>query len=163
LGVHAVTWKKATGFIGNMAVIIKGALFLFVTFLFIVAIIIIVNTLSMAAIERTTEIGMMRAIGAQKDFVSKMFLGETAILSVVFGGIGIIVGTLIVDIIPLFHITSTNDLVQLLYGGDTFMPSLSVGNIIFVLFELAMVTFITILYPVKVARSITPLDAISRD
>ena len=163
LGVHAVTWKKASGFIGNMAVIIKGALFLFVAFLFFVAIIIIVNTLSMAAIERTTEIGMMRAIGTQKGFIAKMFVGETAMLSFLFGGIGIIAGIIVINVIPSLHITSANDLVQLLYGGDTFLPTLSIGGIILVILELTAVTAITVLYPIRVATKITPLDAISRE
>src|SRR5271157_2429448 len=44
LGVRAVSWKRSLGPVGSMAVIIKAALFLFVMFLFFVAIIIIVNT-----------------------------------------------------------------------------------------------------------------------
>ncbi|MBN1532149.1 MAG: ABC transporter permease [Spirochaetes bacterium] len=163
LGVRATTWKKASGFIGSMATLIKGALFVFVMFLFLVAIIIIVNTLTMAALERTTEIGMMRAVGAQKGFIGRMFLGETAILSGLFGGLGVLIGVIAVKITPLLRITSDNDLVQLLFGGDTFMPYLSLGDIAVVLFELLLVTFITVIYPVKVSRGITPLDAISRD
>ncbi|MBF0303974.1 MAG: FtsX-like permease family protein [Desulfamplus sp.] len=163
LGVRAVTWKKASGFIGSMATIIKGALFLFVTVLFFVAIIIIVNTLTMAAIERTTEIGMMRAIGAGKGIIAGMFICETALLSGLFGGIGIITGIVVVYIVPFLKIASANDLVQLLFGGDTFNPYLSIGDIAVVLVELVVVTLITIIYPVILARSITPLDAISRD
>jgi len=163
LGVRATTWKKASGFIGSMATIIKGALVIFVMFLFLVAIIIIVNTLTMAALERTTEIGMMRAIGARKGFIGGMFIGETAILSGLFGGLGIIIGIIAVNIAPLLHITSSNDVVQLLFGGDTFMPYLSAGDILIVMGELLLVTVITALYPVRVAKSITPLDAISRD
>ncbi|MBF0412138.1 MAG: FtsX-like permease family protein [Desulfamplus sp.] len=163
LGVRAVTWKKASGFIGSMATIIKGALFLFVTVLFFVAIIIIVNTLTMAAIERTTEIGMMRAIGAGKWIIAGMFICETALLSGLFGGIGIITGIVVVYIVPFLKIASANDLVQLLFGGDTFNPYLSIGDIAVVLVELVVVTLITIIYPVILARSITPLDAISRD
>jgi ABC-type antimicrobial peptide transport system permease subunit len=163
LGVRAVTWKKASGFIGSMATIIKGALFLFVAFLFFVAIIIIVNTLTMAAIERTTEIGMMRAIGARKTMITGMFIGETSILSGLFGGIGLVVGIAIVQLMPLFNITSENDIVQLLFGGDTFHPFLSIGDILVVIFELMVVTLITVIYPVMVAINITPLDAIARD
>lgn len=163
LEVRAVSWKKASGFIGSMAAIIKGALFLFVAFLFFVAIIIIVNTLTMAAIERTTEIGMMRAIGAGKPIIAGMFICETSILSGLFGGIGIITGIIIVKIVPLLKITSANDLVQLLFGGDTFNPYLSAFDISVVIIELFVVTLITIIYPVILAQSITPLDAISRD
>ena len=163
LGVRAVTWKRAAGVIGNMATIIKSALFIFVMMLFVVAIIIIVNTLTMATLERTTEIGMMRAVGAGKSFISLMFIGETAMLSGVFGGLGIITGIIIVRIIPLLNITSDNDFVQLLYGGDRFFPVLSFTDILLVILQLAIVTVITVIYPVKVARGIVPLDAISRD
>ncbi len=163
IDVRAVTWKKAAGMIGSMAVLIKGALFIFVTMLFLVAVIIIVNTLTMSAIERTTEIGMMRAIGARKRFVSSMFIGETAILSGIFGGIGIIIGIITIYITPLFNISTANDMLQLLYGGDTLMPYLSIYDIIIVVLQLALVTFVTVLYPVRVANKITPLDAIARD
>jgi putative ABC transport system permease protein len=117
----------------------------------------------MAAIERSSEIGMMRAIGARRSFISGMFLGETAVLSLLFGGLGVIVGTAAVKIIPLLKITTTNDFLQLIYGGDTFRPFLSPGDLVLVVIELAVVTFVTALYPVKIANSITPLDAISRD
>jgi ABC-type lipoprotein release transport system permease subunit len=163
LGVRATSWKKASGVIGSLAVIIKSILFTFVTFLFFVAIIIIVNTLSMAAMERTTEIGMMRAVGAYKSFISGMFIGETTILSGFFGGLGILIGIIVIKIIPLLKISSDNDLIQLIYGGDTFMPHLSMGDISITVLQLLLVTLITIIYPVKIARSITPLDAISRD
>lgn len=163
LGVRAITWKKAMGMIGSMAVLIKGALFTFVMFLFFVAIIIIVNTLSMAAIERTTEIGMMRAVGARKGFIRMMFVGETAMLSFVFGGAGIIAGAIIIEIISLLNFTSDNDMVQLLYGGDTFSPLLTAPDFLAAIIQLTLVTFLAVIYPMKVASNITPLDAISRD
>jgi len=163
LGVHAVTWKNSVGALGSMAALIKGALFVFVMFLFFVAIIIIINTLSMAALERTAEIGMMRAVGARKGFISWMFAGETALLSFAFGGLGIVCGAIAVNILTLCRIHSDNDMVQLLFGGDTFAPFLSVGDIGVVVIQLALVTLLAVVYPIKVARSISPLDAISRE
>lgn len=163
IGVRALSWKKAMGTIGSMAVLIKTALFMFVMFLFFVAIIIIVNTLSMAAIERTSELGMMRAIGAQKSFIRTMFFGETAMLSFIFGGAGIIAGIIVVKIITALKFTSTNDMVQLLYGGDTFHPLLTFSDIILAIIQLSLVTIIAVIYPIIVASGIKPLDAISRD
>jgi putative ABC transport system permease protein len=163
LGLRAIPWNKAIGMVGSMAVLIKTSLFVFVMFLFFVAIIIIINTLSMAAIERTTEIGMMRAVGARKGFIRLMFIGETCVLSALFGGLGILVGVIIVNIIAACNITSTNDMVQLLYGGDTFRPLLSVIDIALVIVQLVIVTIVAVIYPVRVASGITPLDAISRD
>jgi ABC-type lipoprotein release transport system permease subunit len=162
-GLRAVSWKKASGPIGSMTTLIKGALVMFVSFLFLVAIIIIVNTLTMAAMERTSEIGMMRAIGAHKNFIRAMFFGETGMLALVFGGLGLVLGMVIVNVIPLMHITSSNDVVQLLYGGDTFRPMLLWSDLVATLLELLMVTLIAAIYPVRVASAIKPLDAISRD
>ena len=161
--VRAVPWNKASGPMGGMALIRKSALFLFVTMLFCVAVIIIVNTLTMSALERASEIGMMRAIGAHKTFIGGMFLGETAILSAVFGGGGIIAGIAAVRIIPLLKITTANDMLQLLYGGNFFNPLLSLSDIGLTVFQLVAVTVIAALYPMRVAVKITPLDAISRD
>lgn len=160
---RAVSWKKAFGFLGSMAILIKGTLMGFVMLIFFVAVIIIVNTLTMAAIERTTEIGMMRAIGATKSFIGTMFLGETGILTVIFGGGGIIAGIIIVKIIPLFSITSKNDMVQLLFGGDSLFPVLSVSDIFVTIVQLLFVTTIAVIYPIKIAKGITPLEAIARD
>ena len=163
LGMRAIPWKKALGVVGSMATLIKAALFVFVMFLFFVAIIIIVNTLSMAAIERTTEIGMMRAVGAKKGFITTMFLAETAMLSFVFGGAGIVLGLIGVNILSLAHFTSTNDMVQLFFGGDTFRPLLTVVDIILTIIQLTIVTLIAVIYPTRVAQGITPLDAVQRD
>jgi len=161
--VHAVPWNRASGPMGSMALIIKSALFIFVTLLFCVAVIIIVNTLTMSALERASEIGMMRAIGAHKTFITGMFLGETGILSTVFGGAGILAGIVAVRLIPLFRITTANDMLQLLYGGNYFNPLLSLSCIALTSFQLLAVTIAAALYPMRVAGQITPLDAISRD
>jgi len=164
LGVRAASWKKAMGVIGNLAIIIKGALFLFVIFLFFVAGIIIVNTLTMSAIERTSEIGMMRAIGANKAFIREMFFTEIGILSFIFGGFGIIIGIIFVQFVPVFNITAgDNHFLEILYGGDRFKPILSALDILFIILQLVTVTVLSSIYPIKVANSITPLQAISRD
>ncbi len=160
---RAVTWNQAAGPMGSMALIIRSALFIFVLLLFSVAVIIIVNTLTMAAMERASEIGMMRAVGAQKPFIGGMFLGETALLSAVFGGAGILAGVLAVELIPLLKISTSNDMLQLLYGGDIFRPMLDLYGVALAALQLAVVTVLAALYPMKVAAGITPLEAIARD
>jgi ABC-type lipoprotein release transport system permease subunit len=160
---RAVSWKDAVGQIADMAMIMRGATTGFVMLIFIVAIIIIMNTLSMAALERVSEIGMMRAVGSQKSFIAGMFFAETAIISFVFGGVGIVMGIAVVYILNLFQITTDNHILELLFGGNIFRPSLGFMDIMIGVTELAMVTVIATLYPLKVARRITPLDAISRD
>ena len=163
LGVRAVTWQKALGPIGSMANLIKAALTLFVAFLFVVAIIIIVNTLTMAALERTPELGMMRAIGARRGFITRMFLAETAMLSALFGGLGIGAGALATLALAALGITSGNDMLQLAFGGDTFRPVLLAGDFLLAGAQLALVTLFAVAYPVMLARKVSPLDAVYRE
>jgi putative ABC transport system permease protein len=163
LEVRAVSWKKAVGAYGSMAVMVKGALNMFIMFIFFVAIIVIINTLSMAALERTAEIGMMRAIGARKSFLRKMFISETGLLAFFFGGIGIILGIIVIYLIKSANITTSNEILQLVYGGDKLNPLFTFGDLIIAAFELGIVTFLSVLYPLRVVGKIAPLDAIARE
>ncbi len=157
-------WKKAAGQIGDFSTVIKGALNGFVVFIFFVAIIIIMNTLAMAAMERTNEIGMMRAVGAKKGFIASMFSVETAMLSAVFGGLGMVTGAVVSAVVAAFQITAKdNNILQLLFGGDSFHPMLTAPDILLGVVQLGLVTGFAMLYPIFIARRITPLDAISRD
>ncbi len=160
---RAVSWKEAVGQIGDIAMIMRAVTIGFVMLIFFVAIIIIMNTLSMAALERVSEIGMMRAVGAQKSFIARMFFAETAMISFVFGGVGILAGMAVVYLLNLLGITTDNHVLVLLFGGNVFRPLLDFGDILIGVTELCIVTAIAALYPLRVARGITPLDAIMRD
>jgi ABC-type lipoprotein release transport system permease subunit len=163
LNVRAVSWKSAVGTIGSMAVMVKTALNTFIMFIFFVAIIVIMNTLSMSAIERIPEIGMMRAIGACKGFLRKMFVYETGTLSFFFGGIGIIVGIVSIFLIKAAGISTTNEILQLVYGGDKLSPLFTFSDLFLEIIELGIVTFLSVLYPLRVVGKIAPLDAIARE
>jgi len=163
LPVKVLSWKKASGQLASTADILQIIIYVFVILLFFVAIIIIMNTLSMNALERTEEFGMMRAVGAQKNFVTKMFLAETFSLSFVFGGAGILVGVIGTWIVRALHIGSAgNEIFELLFGGEIFRPTLGFVGLVVGIIGLAAVTVLAVMYPVRVARRITPLDAINR-
>lgn len=161
--VRAVSWKEAIGSIGSMTVMIKGALNLFIMFIFFVAIIVIMNTLFMAALERVSELGMMRAIGARKGFLRKMFICETGMLSFFFGGIGIVTGVIIVYLLNAANITTTTELLQIVYGGDKLNPIINAANLLGGVIELGFVTLIAALYPLRVVGRIVALDAVTRE
>jgi len=163
MSVRAVSWKSAIGTIGSMAVMIKAALNIFVMFIFFVAIIIIMNTLSMAALERVSEIAMMRAVGAQKGFLRRMFIFETGILSFFFGGLGIITGIAVIYLLQAADITTTNEILQMVYGGDKLNPVFTFPDLLIGVLELGIVTLLSVIYPLRVVGKIVPLDAIVRE
>ncbi|MCU0848625.1 MAG: FtsX-like permease family protein [Spirochaetes bacterium] len=160
---RAIIWRDAVGQIADLSAIMRGATRGFVFLIFIVAIIIIMNTLSMAALERVSEIGMMRAVGAHKSFISGMFLSEMTVISIIFGCAGIIAGIVSVYILNAINITTENRILELLFGGSVFRPVLGIFDILKGFAYLALVTLIATAYPLRVARRITPLDAIMRD
>ena len=118
LGLKVLTWKVMLAEVADIAVIIQSALFLFILSVFFVAIIIIMNTLSMAALERSGEIAMMRAVGAQRGLIGKMFLAETMQIAAGFGGAGIALGVLLVWGIAALNLSAgENEMLSLLMGG----------------------------------------------
>ncbi len=163
LNVRAISWKNAVGTVGTIAMMIKVALNIFIMFIFFVVSIVIMNTLSMAAIERSSELGMMRAIGARRGFLREMFICETGTLAFFFGGIGIIIGCMVIYLLKIAGISTTNAVLQIVYGGDRLSPLVTVSDLVIELMELGFVTLISVLYPLQVIGKITPLDAISRE
>ncbi len=163
LPARALPWHKAVGVIGSLAMLIRGALLGFVGLLFVVAGIVIANTLAMSAMERTTEIGMMRAVGATRWFIAKLMMAETTMLALLFGGIGVLLGAVLVAVTPHLGIQTGNDLLQMVYGGEVFHPLLRPQDLVMCFFELGLVVALASLYPMQLAASITPLDAIARE
>jgi ABC-type antimicrobial peptide transport system permease subunit len=163
LPVKVLSWKTASGQVAQISDILRIVINVFVILLFFVAVIIIMNTLSMTALERTEEFGMMRAVGARKGFITRMFLSETLALSAIFGGAGILVGGLAAWVIhPLGITAGSSEILELLFGGEVFRPTLGVGGVVGGIVALGVVTVLAVLYPLVVARRITPLDAINR-
>lgn len=163
LPARALPWHKAVGVIGSLALLIRGALLGFVALLFLVAGIVIANTLAMSALERVTEIGMMRAVGATRTFIARLMLSETAVLAAAFGGAGVVAGALVVAVTPLLGIHTGNDLLQMVYGGEVFRPLLRPQDLALCFAELGLVVALASLYPMRLAAAITPLDAIARE
>lgn len=164
LNIKVLDWQQSTGSLGQFTTLTQGTLLLLVLFVFLIAAIVITNTLSMAAIERTTEIAMMRAIGARKSFIRRMLLAEIGALALVFGGIGMGVGILFIWGLNALRIPMTAEwILTLVAGGDTLHLAVDLPGFLTGSGQVAVVTLISALYPMLVASKIVPLEAIARD
>ncbi len=74
-----------------------------------------------------------------------------------------IFGTMIVFFLAALKIPATGPMMQMAFGGDTFHPMLDLQSIILGIIQLTVVTLIAMVYPIILARRITPLDAINRE
>jgi len=163
LGVKALNWKQMLGSIVTMLDSVKIILYATVGLVFVVAVIIIMNTLAMSVLERSQELGMMRAIGARRSFLAKMLLYETFTLSFFFGGLGICAGIVITKALAALRLPVKNEMLQIVTGADYYAPLVTVTDVGIGVIMLICVTFGAVIYPLRVSRSITPMSSMSRN
>lgn len=160
--VRVMDWKAAAfSYSGTVEGI--GLIFnILIIILAVVVFIIIMNTMTVSVIERTGEIGTMRAIGAEKKFVQKLFFTEAVFLTLVTSIIGIVIAFIAMGIFNSLNITITNEIGKMILGGGLlhFTPTFKI-IIMTVVIALAG-SILSNIYPVKSALKITPLKALSK-
>jgi len=112
----------------------------------------IMNTMYTAVLERTREIGVMKAIGARNEDILKIFLLESGLLGTTGGAIGILIGAGISKTVELGANTA--------FGAGTitavFPPAIMIGVLIF---SFAVGTISGVL-PARRASKLNPVEAL---
>jgi len=161
--LHAITWQKASGLVGQFVTMIRAVLYISVLIIFAVALVIINNALVMATLERMPEIGTLRAVGAQRRFLLGMLLVEALAVGVLFGSLGALLGAGIVWVIHAVGIPAANDILYFLFSGPRLHPSLSPANVIISLAIVLAVSAISSIYPGLLAMRVSPRQAMQSD
>jgi ABC-type antimicrobial peptide transport system permease subunit len=117
----------------------------------------------MATLRRVREIGTMRAIGAQRDFVLAMVFTETVVLGAVFGLLGAFVGSGLVATVGHFGIPAMSRELYFFFAGPRFFPSVSVPNLIAAVVVVLIVSALSTFYPAFLATRVSPLQAMSNE
>jgi ABC-type antimicrobial peptide transport system permease subunit len=161
LGITVTEWRDAAGVVGVLIMVFNVVLWAAMFIFTIVALIIVNNALMMSTLQRTAEIGTLRAIGASKETIRRMIGFEAVLLATLFGGAGVAVAVALLQLLGGgFAVTS--DFAQFLAGGTTFTPQLTLtAFIVGCVFTLVSGVLSTI-YPTWVATRITPREAMSR-
>lgn len=140
--------------ISSVSTIIDAISYILIAF---VAISLVVSSIMIGIItyisvlERTKEIGILRAMGASKRDISRVFNAETLIVGFTAGAIGIIV-TLILNIpinIIIEHLTDIAGMSKLPWQGGIILVVISM-----------LLTLIAGLFPAKVAANKDPVEAL---
>ncbi len=159
LGLQVVDWQKASGIVGGFLMTMRGVLYIAIFVIFLVALVIINNLMVMATLERTPEIGTMRAIGAQRWFVMGMFILEMLVLGLVSGVIGSIAAAAVVLWLGSTGIPAPADIAVIFFGGDRLYPVISAMDVIFGIGLIVFVSVLSTLYPAFVAARVAPVVA----
>lgn len=163
LAATAGNWEAAAGPFATTADVIRTVFNIAVIVIGVVAVIIIMNTMVISVMERTSEIGTMRALGASRSMVWRMFLLETLSITFIFGGVGIVIGSATVMILNLIGIEATNTFLQILFAGPELHPEVAVGSLFSSLGIVSVIGILAHLYPVILALRIQPIRAIQTE
>ncbi len=131
--------------------IVSYVLIAFVAISLIVSSIMIGIITYISVLERTKEIGILRAIGASKKDISRVFNAETFIVGLVAGLLGI--GITLLLLIPI------NAIIQSLTGITGIASLPVVGAIVLVIISM-LLTMIAGLIPSKMASKKDPVEAL---
>ncbi len=127
----------------------------------LVAAIGIANTMTMAILERTREIGLMKAVGATNQDVLSIFLGEAAGIGFIGGIGGIVVGILVGKLIDVFGSVYMAGQASSAYGGvGGISVSTPIWLMLFAVLFSTLIGLISGLYPALRAASLVPVQAL---
>ncbi len=114
------------------------------------------NTMTIALLERTREIGVMKAIGATDAAIRQMFMVEAVVVGFLGGMAGILLGY-----VSIFVVNWSFGRIALAFGGQAvnmfYIPPWFLLTIIVLS---VFIGFLTGLYPSQRAAKINPLDAL---
>ena len=159
--VQVRDWRHSAG--GNAMLIWIVQILLNSGLIFIAAgaAIVAVNALALSVLERTREIGTMRAIGASRGRVGFMISAETLVLVAGAGVLGIGAGIVLVALLNLLRIHLSNPVLQALFGGARLAGRLS-GTLIVNHFLLSLALgLVSVAYPLRKCLKIIPVRAMA--
>ena len=136
----------------NLAFAVLGVIVL------IVAAIGIVNTMTMAVMERTKSIGIMEAVGATKKDIKIMFLVQSSLIGFIGGGIGVLLGL------------GINSIAQAIINyniiGENMKMSMNVGLegwwVLIILVFAIVIALISGIAPANKASKLDPIEALRK-
>lgn len=152
-------WLQGAGALAELSYGIKNIFNGVVLIIAVVAVIIIMNTLVISVTERMSEIGTMRAIGAQKSFVRRMIVVETLLLSGISGTIGVVLGGIILFVLNKIGLQASNVFFEIIYGGPELRPELSLSAVILSFVVIVVVGVVSSTYPTAIVMKTSPRQA----
>ena len=140
----------------NILNIVSLALFVI---LMVITMVGLINTFRMVLIERTKEIGTMRAIGMHRGSVRSIFLLEALYLALFGAAAGILLSFTTTIITGLIRFTSDSPLGLFLHNGSLQFIT-TPGSIARVVIMLAAMTLIAVYLPARKAAKLRVVDAL---
>lgn len=122
----------------------------------------IVNTMYMAVLERTREIGMLMAIGMTKGRIFSMIMIETVIMSMIGCPLGLALSWLSISFFGNTGINVNAAVYEDFGFGNTIYPALEISRYFDVALMVFVMALIAALFPSRKALKLKPVEAIRK-
>ena len=158
--VKVADWRHAAGSTALYLLWIRTILNIGIVIILSAGFIIVNNSLIINILDRTCEIGTLRAIGAKKRFISLQCMVENLILTITSGILGVIIGNICTHFITKAHIVLHNSFLVQLFGSEAIRVYVTGGNVLKLFAMVLALALIGWIYPVINALKVSPIDAI---
>jgi ABC-type lipoprotein release transport system permease subunit len=163
LGADVVveTWRETYPSLSNLERMMRPLVIFFIGLFFVLAGLLVVNTIYLSVIERTRELGVVVALGARRGRVMRMVLAESFLLCRTGAAVGLITGfALIWRLAQGFAYPGSWGDVTEAYGLPRVMyASVGTADIVIMIAFVIGIGMLAALWPARVAGRLAPVEA----
>ncbi len=158
--VQVADWRHAAGSTALYLYWMRKIFNIGIVIVLAAGFIIVNNSLVINILDRTREIGTLRAIGAKKRFISLQCMTENLILTLTSGLLGVLAGSLCTHFINKAHIVLHNSFLIQLFGSEAISVHVNGANVFKLFILVITLALLGWIYPVINALKVSPVDAI---
>ena len=154
---YATSWIDMNKNLFAWITIEKWGMFLILSLIVLVAAFNIISTLIMVAMEKTEEIGILKAIGATKKSIHRIFVYQGLRVGITGTAAGVIIGLVVCLLQMRYHIIS---LPPEVYSISALPVDMRLPDFIAISAGSILLSLLSTIYPATRAASLMPLDTI---
>ena len=156
-------WRETAGGTAVIAWFLQWIFNLGLLFIAVVSCLVLINSLALTILERTRELGTMRALGASRGFIAGLIGWETILFVFGAGAFGVFLGVIACAGLTSAHLALNNVYFASLFGGRILALPVSWQGVAFHLVLGFGLGLAAIILPIQRALAINPVKAIARD
>lgn len=153
LGYSAQSILDTEKTITQVITVLRGIVTVFGLIAIVASVFGVVNTMYISVLQRTREIGLMKALGMHKKDINKLFLFEAALIGMLGGVLGSVFGVALGTILnPVIS--------RQLNLGSIKLLDFKLSQIVLLVLALVVVAIVAGLFPARKASRLDPIDAL---